>query len=370
MSLERQILIWTGVFALFLLALHILGSAVTPFATGIALSYLLDPVVRRLERIGVNRLVSSLAILAIFVVTLGFAMVVVAPILGHQLLGFTQSLPRYVVKLQQMATDEAGYLTNKYGGAWMADYGLGGSLSNEQIQKTIADFVGRGAQWLLNSVQSLASGGEALLNFFSLLIVTPVVAFYLLVDWNKMTAALDSWLPLDHRDSLRGIGSEINVALAGFVRGQSLVCLFLGVWYGLGLTVVGLNFGLLIGFAGGVLSFVPYVGSLTTLVIALLVALVQGWPEWRLFLLTFVVVAIGQFLEAYVISPKLVGDSVGLHPVWLMFALFAFGALFGVTGLIVAVPAAAAIGVLARHLIGVYLASSLYQGRGGAETAP
>lgn len=367
MSLERQILVWVVVFALFLLALRLLGSAVTPFATGIALSYLLDPVVRKMEKVGVNRLLSSLLILAVFVITLALTMIILMPILGHQLLGFFQKLPNYVVRLQQMATDEATYLANKYGGTWLVAYGFSSSWSSEQIQKTIADFVTQGAQWALNAMHSLASGGEALLNFVSLLIITPVVAFYLLIDWKKMTATLDSWLPLDHRESIHTVGREINEALAGFVRGQSLVCLFLGLWYGIGLTWAGLDFGLLIGVAGGVASFVPYVGSLATLIVALCVALVQGWPDWHLLLYTAIVVMIGQFLEGYVISPKLVGDSIGLHPVWLMFALFAFGALFGVTGLIVAVPAAAALGVLVRHLIGVYLASPLYLGQGRSE---
>ncbi len=210
------------------------------------------------------------------------------------------------------------------------------------------------------------TGGAALLNFFSLLVVTPVVAFYILVDWNKMVDTLDSWLPLDHRDSLRKIAGEINQALAGFLRGQSLVCLFLGLWYGVGLTLIGLDFGFLIGVLAGILSFVPYVGSLTALVLSLGVGLVQGWPSLKLFLMAFGVVAVGQFLEGYVISPKLVGESIGLHPVWLMFALFAFGGLFGFTGLIIAVPSAAALGVLFRHFLGVYFASPLYRGAAAA----
>ena len=205
-------------------------------------------------------------------------------------------------------------------------------------------------------------------NFFSLLIITPVVAFYILVDWSRMVDEIDSWLPLDHRDTLRRIASEINHALAGFIRGQSLVCLFLGLWYSAGLTLIGLESGFLIGVLGGVLSFVPYVGSLTALVLSLGVSLVQGWPSLQLFFLALAVVGAGQFLEGYVLSPKLVGELVGLHPVWLMFALLAFGQLFGFLGLIIAVPAAAVIGVMARHLLAVYLASSLYRGRSAPES--
>ena len=366
MSLERQILFWAIALAAFLYLLHLLGSLVTPFATGIAVGYLLDPVVRRLERIGLSRLAASLLILGAFVFIVVLVLVLFAPILGNQLIGFTQKLPSYVMRLQALAVDEGNALLDRYGGEWRNSLGLGNSLSAEQIQKSIGDFVGQGAQWLLNAVRSLASGGAAIASFFSFILVMPVVAFYILVDWNKMMATLDGWLPLDYRDSVRAIASEINDALAGFIRGQSLVCLFDGLWYGIGLTLIGLDFGFLIGVIAGILSFIPFVGSLTALILSLGVGLVQGFPSFKLFFLAFAVVGAGQFLEANVIAPKLVGGSIGLHPVWLMFALFAFGGLFGFTGLLIAVPTAAAIGVLARHLIGLYLKSPLYRGAAGA----
>jgi len=350
--------------------LHLLGSLVTPFATGIAVGYLLDPVVRRLERIGLSRLAASLLILGAFVFIVVLVLVLFAPILGNQLIGFTQKLPSYVMRLQALAIDEGNALLDRYGGEWRNSLGLGNSLSAEQIQKSIGDFVGQGAQWLLNAVRSLASGSAAIASFFSFILVMPVVAFYILVDWNKMMATLDGWLPLDYRDSVRAIASEINDALAGFIRGQSLVCLFDGLWYGIGLTLIGLDFGFLIGVIAGVLSFIPYVGSLTALILSLGVGLVQGWPSLELFFLALGVVGVGLFLEGNVIAPKLVGESIGLHPVWLMFALFAFGALFGFTGLLIAVPTAAAIGVLARHLIGLYLKSPLYRGAAGARIEP
>ena len=370
MSLERQILVWAVALAAFLYLLHILGSVVTPFATGIALGYLLDPVVRRLERIGLSRLAASLLILAAFVLVVVLILVLVAPILGNQLVDFTQKLPGYVMRLQALAVDEGNALLERYGGEWRNSLGLGNSLSAEQIQKSIGDFVAQGAQWLLNAVRSLASGGAAVVSFFSFLIVTPVVAFYILVDWNKMMATLDGWLPLDYRDSLRAIASEINDALAGFIRGQSLVCLFDGLWYGVGLTLIGLDFGFLIGVVAGLLSFIPYVGSLTALIVSLGVALVQGWPSLKLFFLALAVVGAGLFLEGNVLAPKLVGRSIGLHPVWLMFALFVFGGLYGFTGLLIAVPTAAALGVLARHLIGLYLKSPLYRGAASAKIEP
>jgi predicted PurR-regulated permease PerM len=366
-SLERQVLFWAALFAAFCFALHLLGSTVTPFAVGIVIGYLLDPVVSKLERFGFNRLGASLLILVVFAAAFAVVLIVVAPILGNQLANFAQRLPDYAMRLQALAIEEGNALIEKYGGGWLKALGLGEQFSSEQIQKSIGDFVAQGAQWLVNAMRSLVSGGAAVFNFLSLLIITPIVAFYILIDWNGMITRIDSWLPLDHRAHLRAIAKEINQALAGFLRGQSLVCLSLGLWYSLGLTLIGLDFGFLIGAIGGFLSFIPYVGGLTALVLTAGVALVQGWPSLKLFFIAVGVVVCGQFLDAYVVSPKLVGDSIGLHPVWLMFALLAFGQLFGFVGLVVAVPTAAAIGVVARHLIALYLESPFYRGRSAVE---
>jgi predicted PurR-regulated permease PerM len=361
-SMERQVLFWAVLFGVLGYALHLLGSTVTPFAAGLVLGYLLDPVVCKMERLGLSRLGAALLILVVFSAFLALLLIVVAPILSSQLVAFAQRLPGYAMRLQALAVEEANGLLERYGGGWSGALGLSGQLSSGQIQKSIGDFVAQGAQWLVNFMRSLVSGGAAVFDFLSLLIITPVVAFYILVDWNRMIAEIDSWLPIEHRDALREIAREINRALSGFIRGQSLVCVSLGLWYGLGLTLIGLDFGFLIGVIAGLLSFVPYVGSLVALVLSIGVALVQGWPNPKLFFLALAVVVSGQFLEGYVISPKLVGESIGLHPVWLMFALLAFGQLFGFVGLVVAVPTAAAIGVVARHLIGLYLTSPFYRG--------
>jgi predicted PurR-regulated permease PerM len=362
-SIGRQIAFWVAAFVALGVLLHVLGAAVTPFILGIVLGYLLDPIVHRLERFGLNRLGASILILVAFVVVFAIILIVLAPILGEQFIAFTQKLPSYVTRLQELAVDQGNVLLDKYGGPWRDRLGLGAPLSSLQIQNSIGDLVTQGGQWLLNALRSLASGGAAIFSFLSFVVFTPVVAFYMLLDWDKMLATVDSWLPLDHRDGLRQIAREINHALAGFMRGQSLVCLFLGLWYGIGLSLIGLDFGFLIGVIGGVLSFIPYVGSLTALVLSLGVAIVQGWPSWTLFFLALGIVGVGQFLEGNVLSPRLVGHSIGLHPVWLMFALVAFGALFGFTGLLIAVPMSAAIGVLARHLLGLYLTSPFYRGR-------
>ncbi len=370
LSFERQAAIWGLVLIALMGVLSTLGSTIAPFACGLALGYLLNPVVNYLHRFGLGRLASAVVILLVFMLALTLLAVTVAPVLAHQLADFSSKLPQYVTTLQDLAVKESASLEARYGGEFLRPLGLGDRFTPEQIQKSISNLINQSGAWLLSGVQKLALGGAALLSFLTFLIVTPVVAFYLLVDWHRMLDTVDSWLPLDHRDDLRQIAREIDGALAGFLRGQSLVCVFLGCWYGLGLTFVGLDFGLLIGVLGGVLGFIPYVGSFTVLVLSLGVAIVQGWPSFTMFLLAFAVVGAGQFLEGYVISPKLIGESIGLHPVWLIFALFAFGALYGFTGLIVAVPAAAAIGVIVRHLLRLYRRSAFYRGRAAIEVAP
>jgi predicted PurR-regulated permease PerM len=177
-----------------------------------------------------------------------------------------------------------------------------------------------------------------------------------------MMAKVDSWIPVGHRDTVRQLAREIDAAIGGFLRGQFGVCLVLGCYYAIALMLVGLDFGLLIGLLAGVITFVPYIGSMTGLMVAASVALAQFWPDWRRIALVVAIFLVGQFIEGNIVSPKFVGERVGLHPVWLIFAMFAFGYLFGFVGLLVAVPLGAAIAVLLRFGLRQYFASPLYRG--------
>ena len=212
----------------------------------------------------------------------------------------------------------------------------------------------------------LAQGGLAIFNLLALLFLTPVVTFYLLRDWERLVDALDGALPRDHAATIRKLAHESNAAIAGYVRGQALVCITLGTIYAIGLSLVGLQFGLVIGLIAGAISFIPFVGTFVGAVMALGMALVQFPPDWIGVVKVAVVFLIGQMLEGNVLSPKLVGDRVGLHPVWIMFALLAGGALFGFVGVLIAVPVAAVVGVLVRHLIGRYRDSQYYRGADAA----
>ncbi|MDE3177931.1 MAG: AI-2E family transporter [Pseudomonadota bacterium] len=363
MPLQRQLKLWAAVIAAIAVVVNTLGSQLAPFVFGIAIGYLLNPVAHRLQRLGFSRLTASLTLLLAFLAIVAIAGVILVPVLLDQISLFSSKLPNFIKTLQSVIAGGGSDWLSRHGGAWLEKMGVGETFTSDQIQKAVTDLMKEVGAWLVTGLKNLAVGGKALIGYLSLLIVTPVVAFYILIDWHMMVDTVDGWLPRDHRAELRAISAEIDRALAGFLRGQSLVCLFLGLWYGIGLTLIGLDFSVLIGVIGGVLSFIPYVGSLTALVLALSVAIVQKWPDMHLFLMTLGVIGAGQFLEGYVISPKLVGESIGLHPVWLIFALFAFGELFGFTGLLIAVPAAAALGVILRHLIRSYQHSPFYRGR-------
>ncbi len=368
MRLEWQIVFWIGALLLLVLALWLVSGVLLPFAAAVALCYLLNPVADRLEHLGLNRLGATLLIMAAFILILALIVILVIPILWHQLASFIQALPAYVVKIEELVTKLSERLPQDNGATLLERFGFGKDASAD-LRNSTSELVNQAAQWAGTFLKSVWTSGAALIGVLSLLVVTPVVAFYMLLDWRKMIATIDGLVPLRYRQTVRELAREIDAALAGFLRGQSLVCLFLGIWYGAGLSLIGLNFGLLIGISGGLLSFIPYVGSLTALVLSATVAIVQGWPEWRLLALALGVVLSGQFLEGNVLSPKLVGGSVGLHPVWLIFALLAFGSLFGFTGLIAAVPLAAAAGVLLRFAVRRYRESHFYSelGRPGSK---
>ncbi|HEY8383614.1 MAG TPA: AI-2E family transporter [Microvirga sp.] len=359
MTVQRQIGFWIVALVTTALALFLLRDILLPFVAGFALAYLLDPLADRLERAGLGRLMATLVILVLFVLSFILALVIVLPFVAQQLAAFVDRLPSYVGRLQQLIAQQGGPLIERLGGT--------GALAD--MERSVGNLVGQGAAWIGTFLTSLWSGGQALLSVFALLVVTPVVAFYLLVDWDRMVETVDSWLPRQHQTTIRAIARDIDGAIAGFVRGQAAVCLILGTFYAVGLSVIGLNFGALIGMTAGILSFIPYVGSLTGLLLSVGVAIVQFWPDFTWIVATLAVFVFGQFVEGNILSPKLVGASVGLHPVWLMFALLAFGSLFGFVGLLLAVPLAAAVGVIARYALARYMASPLYHGSGGAAAA-
>lgn len=349
---ERQIRFWLVALVVLLVAVYLLRGILLPFVAGLALAYILDPVAERLERLGLGRLAASLVILLLFVLAFILSLVLLLPVVVNQFAVLIENLPATAQRLQGLAKEYGGPLVER----------LGGQEALAYVERSLADFVGQAARWLGTFASSVWSGGQAVIGVFALLVVTPVVAFYLLVDWEHMVATIDSWLPRRHADTIRALAHDMNGAIAGFIRGQALVCFILGTFYAVALSMIGLNFGLLIGLVSGALTFIPYVGSFTGFVLSAGVALFQFWPDYTMIAATIGVFLFGQFVEGNILSPKLVGDAVGLHPVWLMFALVAFGSLFGFVGLLLAVPIAAAIGVLTRFALQLYLTSPFYRG--------
>lgn len=348
-ALRRQAIFWLLTMALFILFLVIFSSILLPFVAGMALAYFLDPVADRLEGLGLSRLAATIVILVIFLIALVVGLMIIIPILATQLVELIAKLPDYISQLQSVLANEKSQWLKRYIG-----------MDSSVIRDNLSSLLQQGAGFLSTLLQSLWNSGKSLIDIAGLFVVTPVVAFYMLLDWDRMVERIDSWIPRAQLHTIRGIAREMDAAVAGFIRGQGTLCLILGSYYAIGLTLTGLNFGLLIGFFSGLISFIPYVGSFVGLALALGVALVQFWPDWIMVVAVAVVFFTGQFVEGNILQPKLVGSSVGLHPVWLMFALFAFGSLLGFTGMLVAVPAAAAVAVLVRFVLNRYLQSPMY----------
>ncbi len=352
MAVQVQLRFWVGALVVTILGLWMFSGILLPFVAGIVLAYFLNPVASRLARIGIGRVPSSLVIVSIMILVVVIFFLVVLPLLSAQLFEFIQRLPTLVARLQGLFTEE-----NR---EWLSHI-LGQNLPD--VQRSITDLMSQSVTYLLGLLSSVWSGGQALVSMFALMIITPVVAFYILCDWDDMIAFVDRLVPLPQRAVVRQLAKEMDRSVAGFIRGQALVCLLLGTIYAVALSMVGLNFGLLIGILAGAISFIPYVGTLTGLVLSMAVAIVQFFPDWSMIGTVFAIFIAGQAIEGYLLYPKLVGDSIGVHPVWLMFALFAFGYLFGFVGLLLAVPLTAVVGVLVRFAIARYMQSSLYTGR-------
>jgi predicted PurR-regulated permease PerM len=351
MTLQRQISFWVAAFVVLVILLWTLQAILLPFIAGFVLAYFLDPIADRLEKMGLPRIAATTVILLAAIFILVFIGLMIVPVAVDQSVKLAGDLPTLMNSLTARANE-------------IAPQSLKDMLANSgtDLQGQATTIAGKAAGWLVGFMSSLWSGGWALVNILSLLIITPIVAFYLLADWDHIVAKVDSWLPRDHLEEVRSIARDIDTAMSGFIRGQGTVCLLLGIFYAAGLSLVGLKSGLAIGFAAGMLSFIPYVGALIGGIMAIGVGLVQFWPNESHVLLIVGVFFAGQFIEGNFLSPRLVGGSIGLHPVWMMFALLAFSYVFGFLGLLLAVPMAAATGVFVRYALKRYLDSKLYTG--------
>jgi len=349
-SREKQTLFWLAGLAAFLLILNALAGVLLPFVAGMAIAYFLDPVADKLEGWGLSRAVATTVIVAGFFVVVIGALILLYPLLQAQVVGLASLIPGLIEKIRDYAEPLLARIQ-----ADLAPDAL------DRLKAAAGSYAGTAIEWLSGLVGGLWKGGVALFSVLSLVIITPVVSFYLLRDWDRIVERLDSYLPRAALATIHEQVGAIDDAIAGFVRGQASVCLVLATWYGAALTLVGLDSGLLVGLGAGAISFIPYVGASVGLIVGVGIALAQ-FPEWTPVIVVALIFIAGQTAESYILTPRLVGDRIGLHPVWIIFALLAGGALLGFTGVLLAVPAAAIIGVLIRFGLKRYLASPLYGG--------
>ena len=349
MTVREQAKWWGAAFAGLIVVLWILGDVLLPFIVGGAIAYFLDPVADRLERAGCSRAVATTIIALVGVFAAIVAILMLIPTLIQQASSLINSAPAIFEGLRSFLADRVPL-----------------DMVGDPVVQQAVQGIGRTIQERgLELVNTVFSSALTVVDAVVFLLVVPVVAFYMLLDWDRMIAVIDGWLPREHAPVIRQLAREVDGVLAGFVRGQLSVCGMLGVFYAALLVLVGLQYGIIVGFVAGLISFIPYVGATVGGAIALGLAFFQFWNEpWWIGAVLAVFVA-GQMLEGNYLTPKFVGGSVGLHPVWLLFALSAFGSFFGFVGMLVAVPLAAMIGVFTRFGVGRYLGGRLYGGPDG-----
>lgn len=346
--IQRSALV-LGLLAAAAAMLWLFSSILLPFVAAAFIAYFLDPPTARLSRAGVPRALAALLMVVALIAACLLVALLLYPLLVAQVGTLIARVPAYVFALRGWAGQVVAHLQER----------LGEEYVNTNLRDLVAGQAGAMLGFLAGALTRIVGSGFALFNVLSLVVVTPVVAFYLLRDWPRTVARVDGWLPRRYAGVLRAQGREVDRILSAWLRGQALCCLALAAFYAIGLQLAGLDLGLIVGISAGLLSFIPYVGTITGAITSIGLAFAQ-FPDWRGVAVVTGVFILGNILEGYVIYPRFLGDRVELHAVWVIFALFAGGAVFGFLGVLLAVPAAATLGVLARFWLRRYLGSRLY----------
>ena len=346
---NSRIYFLAGAAIVVALLFYVLGPILTPFMFAAILAYLCDPLVDRFERRHIPRTPATITVLLLLIGLFVLLMLIMVPLFQKEAALLTERLPGYVTALNEKLIP------------WLnAKLGLKLDLDLVHFKQNISDYV-QGSDGLAGKVfASLKIGGMALVGFFVNMLLVPVVLFYLLRDWDLLVEKIDHLIPRRWHDRVTTIAREIDAVLSEFLRGQVSVMLLMSLFYVVGLWFAGLEFALPIGIITGTLVFVPYVGMITGLLLASLAALMQ-FQSLPGMIWVWVVFAAGQLLEGMVVTPWLVGDRIGLHPVAVIFALLAFGQIFGFFGVLLALPVSAALLVALRHLRQNYLDSKIYK---------
>lgn len=331
----------------------LLAPVLMPFAVAAMLAYLGDPLADRLERLGLNRMWAATIVFVVLLLAIGGVLLLLIPLIARQVENVIENLPRYGDWAQHTAWP---WLQNRL-------HLDPDTFDSDRLLEAVKAHIGSIGSVATVVLGKVSRSGLGIVMWLTNLVLIPVVAFYLLRDWDRLVAKIDGMLPRSIQPTIAHLARESDNILGAFVRGQLLVMLALGVFYGVGLGVVGLTVGPLIGMVAGLLSFVPYLGFIIGFVAAIVAVLVQ-YGDWMHVLLVCGVFVVGQLLEGYVLVPKLVGDKIGLHPVAVIFAVLAGGYLFGFLGVLLALPAASVIMVLLRYLLQRYRQSELYNEAG------
>lgn len=354
MKQNRQIWLWIGLGVAFLIGFHFLQGILMPFLTGLLVAYAMNPAVRQFENWGISRSIGSGLMILSFFLIIGLLLFIAIPFIQAELLRLAARVPQYgervITTLKPLLDEIPQYI---------------GPSDLERLRELASTYLADVVTWGIKLLASILTSGLALANLISLIVITPVVAFYLLRDWNKIIKTIDRWLPRPYEPTIRKIFTEINETIGGFARGQALVCILLGFYYSIALTLANLDFGAVVGVVIGVLAFIPYVGALVGFMLSIGIALSQ-FADWLSVGIIAGIFLLGQTMEAYLMIPYLVGDRIGLHPVWVIFALLAGGVLYGFVGILFALPVAAAVGVLVRYALEYYLKSPYYLGQGSS----
>lgn len=349
MTLKNHIYFWSAAFVLMLGALWLLKGVLLPFVLGAAIAYLLEPVMEFLSRKKLPRTIAAFLILLIFFSTVMLALAIITPVIYRQSVLFIDAIPGYAEQLWDLGGPYIGWLQEKFNNGDFTD-----------LQKAVQNHIGKALEISTNVAFGLASGGQAFIGTLSFLVITPLVAFFMMKEWNRMTEWFDRQIPRHSYDQITGLLKEIDLKISGFIRGQFSVALTLGVIYATALFFADLDFGLLIGLMAGLLSIIPLVGSTAGLLVSVAVAWFQE-GTWQFVAIIAAIFMVGQFVEGNILTPRLLGKSVGLHPLWILFSIMAGGSLFGLTGMFLAVPVTASIGVLTGFALDEYRKSSYYK---------
>lgn len=351
MTTLQQVLFWAAAFIIIISLIILFKAILLPFVLGAGIAYLLNPMVNKITSHGWKRRRVVLTILIGFITLFSILVAIISPILAKEIMSFVDHAPEIGHKLWVLVKPHILWIQAKFG------Y----EISADEIQDAMKDNVDKALQVSKNVISGITMGGIAIIDAAITILITPIVAYFLLKDWPRFIGQITGLLPIHYKSTIKTLANEIDIKIAGFMRGQITVCAILGMIYAVSLSIAGLNYGFLIGLGTGMLSIVPYVGSTIGLLTSLTVAFLQSDGDWGFVGIIAAIFAVGQFLEGNFITPRLMGQSVGLHPLWILFALMAGGSLLGILGMMLSVPVAAAIGVLIGFLIEQYKKSPYYK---------